>query len=426
MDLWSTRERRPLSPTVLIECWFGYNSYRITGETANTLQNNMREKTILVGPRKTRNTITGMRIGFELLISGFVDLSLPHTIINRSREGESKTAGDFSLSYAIWTIGLLVTFYVKLFQGDNVYITIGTSRAGFFRDALMIWPSWMLRKKVILHLKGGGFRDFYDHNPGWLKWLIKHTFSKASVLIVLGDLLREQFYFVPEVEKKLRVVPNGLPKGLVSSECSPKKINAQDDLSILYLSNMVPSKGYLDVLKACHILHTKRKMPIQGNFCGAFVQVAANGNQSGDYSEDHFIDKIDKYDLKEVVRYHGTVTGSKKRNILQNADIFVLPTYYPWEGQPISIIEALAFGIPVISTEYRGIPEQVIDGYNGFLVSACAPIEIADAVERMWVDPNLYHELSLHAIEHFQKNFTQDEHLNRLISVILENDVEPT
>jgi glycosyltransferase involved in cell wall biosynthesis len=99
-----------------------------------------------------------------------------------------------------------------------------------------------------------------------------------------------------------------------------------------------------------------------------------------------------------------------------------LPTAYPWEGQPISIVEALAYGLPVIATRYRGIPEQVIDGYNGFLLEEKSPHLIADAVETLWKNPTLYEQFNKNAIEHYQKNFTRDAHLNRLIPVIFGED----
>ena len=97
--------------------------------------------TILVGPRSTKDAITGMRIAFDLLVLGFGDRSLAHVIINRSEGVASKRAGKFSFGKALSTLKQLLSFYAKLWRGTIVYIAIGTSRSGFFRDALMIWPS---------------------------------------------------------------------------------------------------------------------------------------------------------------------------------------------------------------------------------------------------------------------------------------------
>ena len=60
-----------------------------------------------------------------------------------------------------------------------------------------------------------------------------------------------------------------------------------------------------------------------------------------------------------------TIAGDEKEKLYSEADIFLLPTYYLGEGQPISIIEALSYGLPVISTNFRGIPEQIKNNENG-------------------------------------------------------------
>lgn len=99
-----------------------------------------------------------------------------------------------------------------------------------------------------------------------------------------------------------------------------------------------------------------------------------------------------------------------------------MPTFYSWEGQPLSIIEALAFGTPIISTYHKGIPEQVKDEYNGYLIKTNDPQEIIDAILKGIKSPDNYSTLSKNAIKHFQDHFTREVHLKRLISLICEDD----
>ena len=87
-------------------------------------------------------------------------------------------------------------------------------------------------------------------------------------------------------------------------------------------------------------------------------------------------------------------------------------------AQPLSIIEALAFGIPCITTKYRGIPELIIDGYNGFFVSPQKPEQIAENITRLWKDPDLYFQMSRNALSHYQQYYTHDTHLENLFEVI--------
>lgn len=379
------------------------------------------QKVMLVGPRSTSDVVSGMRIGFDLLIAGFEALKLPHVVVNRSTGMEEKIVGTLTVRSLMANFYLFFIYWFNLFTVGTVYMTIGTSRFGFIRDAIMIWSAWLLGKRIVLHLKGGGFLKFHQESSPKIQSLLKITFARVDTIIVLGNLLIDQFSFVPGISKKLQVVPNGLPKELQNNSIKPKKLSEMASIKLLYLSNMIPTKGYLDVLEACKLLK-ERQIPVTCDFCGSFVRTVNDEDNS--FSEEQFHKLVAQLELDSVVKYHGTVRGSMKQEFLQQANLFLLPTFYPWEGQPISIIEALAFGIPVISTRYRGIPEQVINEYNGYLVSARNPLEIANAVETLWRNPQQYEEFSKNSLKHFKENFTQEAHLNRLMSILVGNENE--
>lgn len=374
------------------------------------------KKVMLVGPRTTSDVVSGMRIGFDLLIAGFEELKLPHVVVNRSTGMEDKVVGTLTLRSVFANLYLFLIYWIKLFSVDTVYMTIGTSRFGFLRDAIMIWSAYLLGKRNILHLKGGGFSNFYESSSSRMQWLLQKTFARVDIIIVLGNLLVDQFSFVPGISDKLQIVPNGLPKELQNSVTKAKNLSSSTSIQLLYLSNMIPTKGYLDILEACRLLK-ERQIPVTCNFCGSFVRTVNEGEAS--YSEEQFYKLVAQNELGDIVKYHGTVRGHIKQQFLQHAHLFLLPTYYSWEGQPISIIEALAFSTPVISTRYRGIPEQVIDEYNGYLISPRNPKEIADAVEKLWLNPSRYEIFSKNALTHFRENFTQEAHLNRLIPILI-------
>lgn len=384
-------------------------------------------KVMLVGPRSSKYLTYGMSIGFDLLISGFEERKLPYIIIDRSEGMIGRKIGVFSLGGILATLIMLCSFTINLQKVAVVYLTIGTSKAGFLRDMIMVWLGWFSRRRIVLHLKGGGFLSFYEENPQWLRFLIRQTFSKADTIIVLGSLLRDQFNFIPDIASKLVVVPNGLPDELQGVQPKCRVVAPSGPFRLLYLSNMIPSKGYLEVLEACYVLCIERGIPIQCDFCGAFLATVNDNHEiSSVEAEAAFHRLVDEKGLAEAVHYHGTVRGKQKQEILQTANVFILPTAYPWEGQPISIIEALAYGLPVIATRYRGIPEQVIDGRNGFLLEDKLPQAIADAVEMLWRNPKLYEQFSQQSLQHYQQNFTREAHLNRLIPVILGQDAQPT
>ena len=87
----------------------------------------------------------------------------------------------------------------------------------------------------------------------------------------------------------------------------------------------------------------------------------------GDGEVEHVLKRIREYKLEEMVEYVGWVTGEKKIELLNNADVYVLPSYS--EGLPISILEAMSYKLPIISTNIGGIPEVVFNAQNGYLIT---------------------------------------------------------
>ena len=114
------------------------------------------------------------------------------------------------------------------------------------------------------------------------------------------------------------------------------------------------------------MLINKKSIPFQFDFCGAIIKREDANNVDGHNPYKSFFDQINEGNISRFVKYHGVIDGQLKQEFLNNADILILPTYYKIEGQPICIIEALSFGMPVITTDYRGIPEQILNKINMF------------------------------------------------------------
>ena len=153
------------------------------------------------------------------------------------------------------------------------------------------------------------------------------------------------------------------------------------------------------------------------NLCGSFVDATTESQCAvDDKASLHAYLKANG--LSSCVSYHGQVRGEAKDQQFKQAHLFLLPTSYPWEGQPLSIIEALAFSTPVISCYHKGIPELIKDGKNGRFVEPKSPQSIAAAVQSISSDTDKYKEMSLRAREHYEANFKREVHLERLIEVI--------
>lgn len=375
--------------------------------------------TLLVGHRTTAR-VSGISVAFETLLQGFARQGLPCRVVNLAAVGLADRPGALRMRRTWSTAGILMRYLAALPRVRHVYMTISTSRLGFVRDAIFLWCAYALRRRTVVHLHGGGFRQFYLRSSRRFRAAIRATFSRSDTIVVLGELLRTQFRFVPDAGRRVVVVRNGLPVGDSALMLDQKTLPANGPIRLLYLSNMVPSKGYRHLLEACRQLLDAGEQ-FYCDYCGEFVDIMEPGTASlsAMAAEKQFREAIRMWGLTHHVTYHGVVHGSEKIRLLHAAHVLVLPTSYPWEGQPISIIEAMAAATPVIATRHRGIPEQVVDGYNGFLVPCNDPAAIVVAVRRLASQPDLFALQSRNASRQFRSYFTQEAHLNRLIAAIV-------
>ena len=104
------------------------------------------------------------------------------------------------------------------------------------------------------------------------------------------------------------------------------------------------------------------------------------------------------------IDYLGLVYGEEKKNLLDWGNVFVFPTYYAMEGQPISIFEAMATGNVIVTTKHAGIPDVFEEGVNGFYVDKKSPESIFNKLHLISKDLNKYQVISKkNASEAFEK-----------------------
>jgi glycosyltransferase involved in cell wall biosynthesis len=114
----------------------------------------------------------------------------------------------------------------------------------------------------------------------------------------------------------------------------------------------------------------------------------------------------------EAVDCLGFVSGRQKENALREADLFCFPTQYTAENQPVTLIEAMAFGLPIVTTRWRSIPEMLPPGYPG-LVPDQSPEPIAAALLALTML-----EGGEQLREYYLGRFTLERYLNNLAGAI--------
>ncbi|MBM7567323.1 glycosyltransferase family 4 protein [Paenibacillus sacheonensis] len=257
-------------------------------------------------------------------------------------------------------------------DADIYYFTISHSKFGNLRDMIILWALLKKKKRVIIHYHGGRYKELYQSLNILQKQINRKLIDQTDIVIVLGNSLKGLFSDVIDAGK-IRICENYIEdEALLDNFEFEIKINRlyQGDMEVLYLSNFIKSKGYQDVLQAANRL---KNANVRFHFAGKFFE---------EQDKEEFMDYVKQHGLENNVLYHGVVMGEDKKKLFERCNIFVLPTYYPNEGQPISIIEAMGNGLSIITTNHAGIPD-IVSSRNGYIIDKQAPDQIASAIQEL-------------------------------------------
>ena len=313
-------------------------------------------------------------------------------------------------------LGVLARFGAGLLAGHRrVYLIISQSAPGFLRDLAMIWSARLFACRVVLHLKGGNYDGFYRSQRPLMRLLTRATLRRAERIIALSERLRGMYAFDPAVAHRVVVVPNGPPTRLRGRS---RTLRPGAPVRLLYLSNLMQSKGYEHLLDAAAMLR-RDGFPLEVVFAGRFLASSDDPLPlTPAAAEVRFRQRIQAPPLAGAVRYAGPVAAQAKWRLFERSDFFVLPTAYRHEGQPVSIIEAMAHGCVVIATRFRAIPDLVEHGVTGVLLDDGQGRRIATAVRQLAAAPDRYRSMSVAAARRYEQRFTLDRHLSAMTAVL--------
>lgn len=242
------------------------------------------------------------------------------------------------------------------------------SYTSFYRESLFVMLSLATRRPVILHLHGGGFIRFYEENCGTvMKHYVRFILNHVSRLVVLTGQWQ---LLLSRITTNPHIIPVVNPVGVDTKVVSNI---GRYPATILFLGKLDPGKGVFDLIEA-----VKR---LQDDY--PEIQLLFGGN--GDH------ERVSRYakdlGVEKSIKLLGWVTGEEKHHLLAKATMYVLPSYN--EGLPMSVLEALACGLPVISTRVGGIPEAVQDGVEGYLINPGDIDALVDSMSKLLADAGL-------------------------------------
>jgi glycosyltransferase involved in cell wall biosynthesis len=278
---------------------------------------------------------------------------------------------------------------------EIVYVCIAQNTFGYLRDCVFLVPALLTDRKVVVHLHGSDFRRFYNQTSFIMKRLIRWTLSRVNQMIVLGSGLMVLFKgIVPD--DRIAVIPNGIIPFAYKDKNSQKQTDHRY-FRIIYLGTLKKNKGFMEFLKSIPII--LKEVP------SARFKLVGEHCYPKEMQDAYEFIKINQ--LSDVVEFPGVLVGSIKETMLLSSDIFVFPPIAP-EGQPLVILEAMAAGLPVISTPQGAISDMVIDGVNGFIVPPGDPAAIAEKVTLLLKDGPMRISMGRSSREIFLKTFTLD------------------
>lgn len=289
----------------------------------------------------------------------------------------------YALLYQIRQI--LFFFFHMLFFRPRAASIHTASWNSFYRSFVYISIAWLLRIPVVLHIHPVFFHEFYLRG-GWIrKALIKSAGKMSAKVVFLTSSIRELFVPVfPNME--LLVLPNPVNVSQFKrTECSPRR----DKWQLLFMGWFVKEKGVYDIVEI--IPDIIKVFP--------YVRFVFAGNKE----VDKLRDLIGTKNLTDVANVLGWVSGQEKVDLLLGSGALLLPSYS--EGVPNVILEAMASGLPIITTPVGGIPTILENEVSGLFVTPGNKDELKSAILRLLHDEALTSKISSEAQSLAQKMY---------------------
>lgn len=280
---------------------------------------------------------------------------------------------------------------------DLCYLALSTTGIAFFKDVSLIVLLKLFRVKRVYHLHNKGVSKKKDHFL--YRALYRYAFKGAHIILLSKRLYQDIEYFVPK--SKVFICPNGIPEIRIKD----KKAVKEGPVKVLFLSNLIESKGIFVLLDALAKLKNKG-LHLECNIIGG----------EGDVTGKMLNARICDLNLENNVFYLGKKYGHEKHLYLRDSDIFVFPTFYKNECFPLTILEAMQFSLPVISTNEGGIPDIVEDNITGFIVKKRNAVDLSDKIEKLLKNAPLRKKMgqkgkekftSLYRLEIFEKKLCE-------------------
>ncbi len=303
-------------------------------------------------------------------------------------------------------------FFLKMRNGnyDLVHLNPSLASKAIIRDGIFLLIAKAMGVKVIVFVPGWNNR-FERVLRQYFLGLFQMTYMKADAFIVLSSEFKDKLIdmgYRSLVFTETTAIDDGIFKGAEEKIPGPRKPTQNEKFNILFLSRIERAKGIYEAIEAFAMLRS--------NYDYAKLTVAGDGGE---------LSKACAYVLSrgiDGIEFTGYLCEETKRKVFSSADVYLLPTH--GEGMPISVLEAMAYGLPVITRPVGGIRDFFEDGKMGFITESHSPVVFARILEHLINDQELRSRIGayniVYAKDHFlaSKVASRIEEIYRKVSVI--------
>lgn len=324
-------------------------------------------RTALSGAKKPRVLMVGMHLtktrgGISTLIAEILKSPLKEDFEFTYIESQAEDFGKFGKAFlALSAIARFVWNCISK-RPNLVYVHLG-SNASLYRESIFIFLAKLFGKKVITHFHAGDVDNYYPFQRKIGQKFIQTALRLSDSFIAVSQESAKQLRDITQ-SQNISVITNAIDTSVFNGD--KKSLTDEpggDAVRLLFVGAVGKLKGEKDLIKALALLRDN-KPNLKISFLG--------------YGAENLRDYCERFEVGNLVEYLGAVPMNERIEFFRRSDIFVLPTYA--EAMPMSVIEAMAAGLPVISTRVGGIPELIEDGVDGILF---APGDVGALAEKI-------------------------------------------
>ena len=316
---------------------------------------------LVLGPH--RRAVSGVSTHVSMLCASA--LTDQFELVHFAVGSEGRNEGPTSRLARLITSPLALAVTILRRAARIVHVNTSLNARAYWRDLVYTAVAKLCGAGVVYQVHGGVLPQDFIGGRRFAAAFLRATLRLPDAIVVLArHQLKAYRAFVPM--QRIAMVPNAIDSSAFVALRRARSAGSSGSLRLAYFGRLVKEKGLYELLEGFRLAR------LEG--AEARLVIAGGGPEAAGLRR-----WVDEAALAEHVSLPGPLFGERKLAMLAQTDVFVLPTYHA-EGLPYALLEAMAGGIPVITTSVAGIPDVVTDGVHGHFVPPRDPQALCRAI----------------------------------------------